>query len=103
MTGSLTSPIKTQVRAPLDRPYRWKGWSRQRNPGNVAPMASQARNQNRDIVRTRADAPVARRRVNPVLVLQRKIGNRATGQIPARAPATKDHGTVKIGKLPAIK
>jgi hypothetical protein len=50
-----------------------------------------------------ADTAVARRGVNPVLLLQRKIGNHATGQLLARAPATKDHGTIKIGKLPAIK
>jgi hypothetical protein len=50
-----------------------------------------------------ADTAVARRSVNPALLLQRRIGNRATGQLLARAPATKDHGNVKIGKLPAIK
>jgi hypothetical protein len=50
-----------------------------------------------------ARAPVAHRRTNPVLGLQRMIGNRATGQVLARTAATKDQGTVKIGKLPAIK
>jgi hypothetical protein len=49
------------------------------------------------------DARVALRSANPVLGLQRKIGNRATGRLLARAPATKDQGTVHIGKLPAIK
>ncbi|HET6867757.1 MAG TPA: hypothetical protein VFH80_17700 [Solirubrobacteraceae bacterium] len=49
------------------------------------------------------DTAVARRSINPALLLQRKIGNRATGQLLARAPATKEHGSVKIGKLPAIK
>ena len=49
------------------------------------------------------DMPVRRRSTNPALLLHRKIGNRATGQLIARAPATKNHGTVQIGKLPAIK
>jgi hypothetical protein len=56
-----------------------------------------------DITPAGADTAFARRGVNPVLLLQRKIGNHATGQLLARAPATKDHGTLKIGKLPAIK
>lgn len=43
------------------------------------------------------------RSADPVLRLQRAIGNRATGQVLARAPATKDQGTVQIGKLPTIK
>jgi hypothetical protein len=47
--------------------------------------------------------PVARRTANPVLGLQRQIGNRATREVLARAPATKDNGTVHVGKLPAIK
>jgi len=38
-----------------------------------------------------------------VLRLQRTIGNRATAQVLARTPATKDQGTVQIGKLAAIK
>jgi hypothetical protein len=50
-----------------------------------------------------ADASVARLAANPVLGLQRKIGNRATDQLLARARATKDEGMVHIGKLPAIK
>ena len=50
-----------------------------------------------------ADTAAARRSANPALLLQRKVGNRATGQLLARAPAAKDHGTVHVGKLPAIK
>jgi hypothetical protein len=50
-----------------------------------------------------ADRPAARRSASPVLGLQRKIGNRATGEVLARKPATKDYGTVRIGKLPPIK
>ena len=50
-----------------------------------------------------ADTALARRTASPALLLQRKIGNRATGQLLARAPAAKDHGTVHVGKLPAIK
>jgi hypothetical protein len=60
-----------------------------RTPSALAPAA--------------ADTAVARRSANPALLLQRKIGNRATGQLLARVPATKNHGTVQIGKLPAIK
>ena len=50
-----------------------------------------------------AHAPVARSSANQMLRLQRQIGNRATRQVVARAPATKDYGTVQVGKLPAIK
>lgn len=57
----------------------------------------------RDTFPTSADTPVARRSANPVLRLQREIGNRATSQVLARAPAIKDQGTVHIGKLTAIK
>jgi len=56
-----------------------------------------------DIAATTPDAPVARPSATPVLRLQREIGNRATGELLARAPATKDLGTVQIDKLPAIK
>jgi hypothetical protein len=66
-------------------------------------MAPRARNRSSDLAPARAGAPVARRSADPVLRLQRAIGNRATGQVLARAPATKDQGTVQIGKLPAIK
>jgi hypothetical protein len=54
-----------------------------------------------DLAAASPDASVAR--AHPVLRLQREIGNRATGQLLARAPAAKDHGTVQISKLPAIK
>jgi hypothetical protein len=57
----------------------------------------------REIASAGADTAVARRGANPALLLHRKIGNRATGQLIARAPAVKNHGTVQIGKLPAIK
>lgn len=50
-----------------------------------------------------AETALARRNANPALLLQRKLGNRATGQLLARAPAVKDHGTVHVGKLPAIR
>jgi hypothetical protein len=50
-----------------------------------------------------AETAVARRGANPALALQRKIGNRAAAELLARAPAAKDHGTVHVGKLPAIK
>ncbi|MEA2147221.1 MAG: hypothetical protein QOG59_2808 [Solirubrobacteraceae bacterium] len=66
-------------------------------------MAPRARNRSSDRSSASADAPAARRSANPVLRLQRAIGNRATGQVLARAPATQDQGTVQIGKLPAIK
>ena len=66
-----------------------------------------ARDRNRQCIPSTGSAgthaPVARASANPVLRLQRQIGNRATGQVVARAPATKDYGTVQVGKLPAIK
>jgi hypothetical protein len=66
-------------------------------------MAPRARNRSSEVATRGAVAPPARRSGDPVLRLQGKIGNRATGQVLARAPATQDLGTVKIGKLPAIK
>jgi hypothetical protein len=66
-------------------------------------MAPRARNRSSDVAPASADAPLARRSADPVRRLQGKIGNRATGQVLARTPATKDQGTVQIGKLPAIK
>jgi hypothetical protein len=50
------------------------------------------------VVAPGAETALARRGANPALLLQRKIGNRATGQLLAPS-----HGTVQIGKLPAIK
>jgi hypothetical protein len=66
-------------------------------------MAPRARNRSGDVAPASAEAVLARRSADPVLRLQGKIGNRATGQLLARTPATKDQGTVQIGKLPAIK
>ena len=66
-------------------------------------MAPRARGRSSDVAPISADVPLARRSANPVLGLQRKVGNRATGQVLARKPATKDQGTVRIGKLAAIK
>jgi hypothetical protein len=65
-------------------------------------MAPRAQNRSSEVAPARAGAPVARRSADPVLRLQRAIGNRATGQVLARAPATKDQGTVQMGKLPTI-
>jgi hypothetical protein len=56
-----------------------------------------------DIASAKPVGPAARHSANPVLGLQRQVGNRATGQLLARAPAVKDNGSVHIGKLPAIK
>jgi hypothetical protein len=66
-------------------------------------MAPRDRYRSTDVAPRSAPAPLARRSADPVLRLQRKIGNRATGRVLARTPATKDEGTVQIGKLPAIK
>src|SRR5438270_4655935 len=66
-------------------------------------MAPWVRDRSRVVASARADAAVARRSADPVLRLQRRIGNRATGQVLARAPATTNQGTVQIGTLPAIK
>jgi hypothetical protein len=66
-------------------------------------MSRRARNRSGDRSPASGDAAFARRSADPVLALQRMIGNRATGQVLARAPASKDQGTVQIGKLPAIK
>jgi hypothetical protein len=66
-------------------------------------MAPRARNRSSDVATARAELPFARRSAHPVLQLQGQIGNRATGQVLARSPATKDYGRVKIDKLPVIK
>jgi hypothetical protein len=66
-------------------------------------MAPRARNRSSDAAHASADAPPARRSGGPVLRLQGKIGNRATGQVLARDTATKGQGTVQVGKLPVIK
>lgn len=66
-------------------------------------MAPRARNRSSNVAPTGAIAPVAHSTAGPVLRLQGKVGNRATAQVLARAPAEKDLGTVKIDKLPSIK
>jgi hypothetical protein len=66
-------------------------------------MARRARYRSSDVAPAGAHAPLARPGAHAVLELQGKIGNRATGQVLARTPATEDQGTVQIGKLPVIK
>ncbi len=51
--------------------------------------------------RTGAAASLPRRSANPVLALQRSIGNRAVSQMLARSPAR--NGTVQIGGVGTIK
>ena len=51
--------------------------------------------------RGQADSSLVRRNSNPVLVLQRSIGNRAVGQVLARDPVPT--GTVQIGSVGQIK
>jgi len=51
--------------------------------------------------RTRAAPSLLRRSSNPVLALQRSIGNRAVGQVLARDPVRT--GTVQIGGMGEIK
>ena len=66
-------------------------------------MAPRARIRRSDVAPGGAGAPLTRRTAVPVLRLQGSIGNRAVGQVLARAPAEKNRGTVKVGKLPMIK
>jgi hypothetical protein len=51
--------------------------------------------------RTQASPSLPRRRSNPVLALQRAIGNRAVGQMLARTPVRT--GSVQIGAVGTIK
>ena len=51
--------------------------------------------------RAQASPTPLRRSSNPVLALQRSIGNRAVRQVLARSPVAT--GTVKIGGMPEIK
>jgi hypothetical protein len=66
-------------------------------------MAPRARNRSSDVAPPGADVARARRGADPVMRLQGKIGNRATGRLLARAPTTTAQGTVQIAKLPAIR
>jgi hypothetical protein len=55
----------------------------------------------------RSDAPLPRRKVNPVLVLQRAIGNRGTTRVLARDKKQKNRpsfeNSVTVGKLGPIE
>jgi hypothetical protein len=55
----------------------------------------------REAEQSQADPSPARRIANPVVALQRSIGNRAVGQVLAREPVRT--GTVQIGGVGQIK
>jgi hypothetical protein len=63
-------------------------------------MSERKTDRRREPGRAQAAAPLRRSR-NPVLALQRSIGNRAVGQVLARTPVRK--GTVQIGAKGEIK
>ena len=72
--------------------------------GTVGLMAPRARNRSSDVAQAGAKPPPVRQGAQPVLRLQGKIGNRATGQVLARQPATATNmGTIQVDKLPSIK
>lgn len=64
-------------------------------------MSQRALHRRREAGHTQADPSPARRTSNPVLALQRSIGNRAVGQVLAREPVRP--GTVQIGGVGQIK
>ena len=64
-------------------------------------MPERVTHRRREPGRTRADSFVPRRGSNPVLALQRSIGNRAVTQVLARDPVRT--GTVQIGTVGQIK
>jgi hypothetical protein len=64
-------------------------------------MPQRVINRRREAERGQADPSSARRTANPVLALQRSIGNRAVGQVLAREPVRT--GTVQIGGVGQIK
>ena len=64
-------------------------------------MPERETDRRRDRVGTGASPSLPRRSANPVLELQRSIGNRATAQVLARSPART--GIVEIGAVGQIK
>lgn len=64
-------------------------------------MSQRVVKRRREAEHSQADSSPARRTANPVLALQRSIGNRAVGQVLAREPVRT--GTVQIGGVGQIK
>jgi hypothetical protein len=64
-------------------------------------MAQRVSNRRREPGRSQADSSLVRRSSNPVLALQRSIGNRAVGQVLARDVVRK--GTVQIPGVGQVK
>ena len=64
-------------------------------------MPDRVSHRRREPGRGQADSSPGRRSSNPVLALQRSIGNRAVGQVLARDPLRT--GTVQIGSVGQIK
>ena len=64
-------------------------------------MPDRVTHRRREPARRQADSSPGRRSSNPVLALQRSIGNRAVGQVLARDPVRT--GTVQIGGVGQIK
>ena len=64
-------------------------------------MPDRLTHRRREPARGQADATLGRRSSNPVLALQRSIGNRAVGQVLARDPLRT--GTVQIAGVGQIK
>jgi hypothetical protein len=64
-------------------------------------MQDRVTHRRREPGRSQADSSLLRRSSNPVLALQRSIGNRAVAQVLARDPVRT--GTVQIGSVGQIK
>ncbi|HET7049828.1 MAG TPA: hypothetical protein VFI54_16320 [Solirubrobacteraceae bacterium] len=64
-------------------------------------MPERVTHRRRELGRSQSDSSLMRRRSNPVLALQRSIGNRAVTQVLARDPVRT--GTVQIGSVGQIK
>jgi hypothetical protein len=64
-------------------------------------MPERVTQRRRDPGRREADSSLVRRSSNPVIALQRSIGNRAVGQVLARDPVRT--GTIQIGGIGQIK
>jgi len=64
-------------------------------------MAERDADCRREPGRRQADPSLVHRRSNPVLALQRSVGNRAVGQLLARAPIRS--GTIQIGAVGQIR
>src|SRR4051794_7719624 len=99
MCGPLALSPGVAVAKPGDPPARGVVLAARLGYGREMPKRETDRR--RDPGRSQASSSLPRRSSNPVLTLQRSIGNRAVGQVLAREPVRT--GTLKIAGMGEIK